>query len=296
MMYSAMKYRPTKSQQLATGSHLRDLLTTLDNVDAGVTDNAPEDNPLQHYTSDYHSNPYGMTVTSEAMKQRSLGISSGMHMGVDIANGKQGAPLQAFTDGVITGNGTPGAGYGNWVSWTDTSGVEHFYAHMREKAPFNVGDRVKAGTKLGEVGNTGNSSGPHLHWETSTTPGDTGRPKGSKLSRFDPLSRYGFTAPFGGSTKPPENGTTTPKTSPAKVTPTPAKTPVSSVSETPSGSTANVSLVNLPPKVINNPAVISAMGGSGESSTPIDVIPRVSTSTDEDIYNMHTRSIFNIVS
>ena len=298
MMYSAMKYRPTKSQQLATGSPFtRSLLTTLDNVDAGVTDNAPGRQPVTASTpvTSQGSNPYGMVVTSEAMKQRSLAMSSGMHMGVDIANGKEGAPLQAFTDGVITGKG-PGGGYGNWVSWTDTSGVEHFYAHMREKVPFNVGDKVKAGTKLGEVGNTGRSTGPHLHWETSTTPGDTGRPKGSKLSRFDPLSRYGFDAPFGGSTKPPENGTTTPKTSPAKVTPTPAKTPVSSVSETPSGSTANVSLVNLPPKVINNPAVISAMGGSGESSTPIDVIPRVSTSTDEDIYNMHTRSIFNIVS
>ena len=136
MMYSAMKYRPTKSQQLATGSPFtRSLLTTLDNVDAGVTDNAPGRQPVTASTplTSQGSNPYGMTVTSEAMKQRSLGISSGMHMGVDIANGKQGAPLQAFTDGVITGNGTPGAGYGNWVSWTDTSGVEHFYAHMREK-------------------------------------------------------------------------------------------------------------------------------------------------------------------
>ena len=292
------KLQRMRSAAASAKPFTKSLLTDIDNVDAGVTDNAPGRKPVTASTpvTGQGSNPYGMVVTSEAMKQRSLGISSGMHMGVDIANGKEGAPLQAFTDGVITGNGTPGAGYGNWVSWTDTSGVEHFYAHMREKVPFNVGDKVKAGTKLGEVGNTGNSSGPHLHWETSTTPGDTGRPKGSKLSRFDPLSRYGFDAPFGGSTKPPENGTTKPKTSPAKVTPTPAKTPVSSVSETPSGSTANVSLVNLPPKVINNPAVISAMGGSGgESPAPIDVIPRVSTSTDEDIYNMHTRSIFNIV-
>lgn len=147
-------------------------------------------------------NPYNMVVTSAAMQNRSLAMSSGMHMGVDIANGSAGAPLQAFTDATITGNGVPSAGYGNWVSWTDTAGLEHFYAHMERPTPFKVGDKVKAGTKLGTVGNTGRSTGPHLHWEVSKTPGDTGRSKASVLSRINPLSKYAFTAPFGGSTAP----------------------------------------------------------------------------------------------
>ncbi len=147
-------------------------------------------------------NPYNMVVTSDAMQNRNLGISAGMHMGVDIANGSAGSPLQAFTNGTITGNGVPSAGYGNWVSWTDTAGLEHFYAHMERPTPFKVGDKVKAGTRLGTVGNTGNSSGPHLHWEVSTKPGDTGMPKSSVLSRVNPLSKYAFTAPFGGSTAP----------------------------------------------------------------------------------------------
>ena len=155
-------------------------------------------------------NPYDMVVTSSAMQNRSLSMSSGMHMGVDIANGKAGAPLQAFTDGTITGNGVPSAGYGNWVSWTDTAGLEHFYAHMERPTSFKVGDKVKSGTKLGTVGNTGNSSGPHLHWEVSTTPGDTGRSKASVLSRVNPLSKYAFTAPFGGSTAPAAGSATTP--------------------------------------------------------------------------------------
>jgi len=155
-------------------------------------------------------NPYDMVVTSSAMQNRSLAISSGMHMGVDIANGKSGAPLQAFTDGTITGIGVPSAGYGNWVSWTDTAGLENFYAHMERPTPFKVGDKVKSGTKLGTVGNTGNSSGAHLHWEVSTTPGDTGRSKASVLSRINPLSKYAFTAPFGGSTAPAAGSATTP--------------------------------------------------------------------------------------
>ena len=155
-------------------------------------------------------NPYNMVVTSAAMQNRSLSISSGMHMGVDIANGSAGAPLQAFTDGTITGNGVPSAGYGNWVSWTDTAGLEHFYAHMERPTPFKVGDKVKAGTKLGTVGNTGKSSGPHLHWEVSTRPGDTGMPKSSVLSRVNPLSKYAFTAPFGGTTAPAAGAATDP--------------------------------------------------------------------------------------
>ena len=155
-------------------------------------------------------NPYNMVVTSAAMQNRGLAISPGMHMGVDIANGKAGAPLQAFTDATITGNGVPSAGYGNWVSWTDTAGLEHFYAHMERPTPFKVGDKVKAGTKLGTVGNTGKSSGPHLHWEVSTKPGDTGMPKSSVLSRINPLSKYAFTAPFGGSTAPAAGSATAP--------------------------------------------------------------------------------------
>lgn len=165
------------------------------------------------------SNPYNMVVTSTAMRNRSLSISGGMHMGVDIANGRAGDPLQAFTDGQITGNGKPSAGYGNWVSWTDTKGIEHFYAHMQRPTPFKVGDKVKKGTKLGTVGNTGKSTGPHLHWETATKPGDTGRSKAAALSRFNPLAKYSPYAPFGGSGKAPASDAEVPgdPSSPAQI-------------------------------------------------------------------------------
>jgi hypothetical protein len=142
-----------------------------------------------------------MVVTSDFGKMRGLAISPGKHMGVDIA-GPQGVPLQAFTDGEITATSPPGAGYGNWVAWKDDQGIEHFYGHMVSPTTFKVGDKVKKGTKLGEVGNTGNSSGPHLHWEAATVPGDTGRPKSAVLSRFNPLSKYSEWAPFGGKSNP----------------------------------------------------------------------------------------------
>lgn len=134
-------------------------------------------------------------VVTSTMGNRSFALSPGMHMGVDIA-GPEGAPYYAFTDGEISGAGWDG-GYGNWVAWVDDTGVEHFYAHMPEPTKYKVGDKVSAGTVIGAMGNTGRSSGPHLHWETSTRRGDTGMSKNAVLSRFNPLDRYNAGAPMG---------------------------------------------------------------------------------------------------
>lgn len=139
----------------------------------------------------------GVSVTS-GFGMRGLAISPGMHMGVDIG-GPEGTPLMAFTDGKVTATGWDG-GYGNYVAWIDSFGTEHFYAHMRGQAMVSPGQQVKKGTKLGEIGNTGTSSGPHLHWEVANRVGDTGMSKAAVLSRFDPLSKYPSTAPFGGAT------------------------------------------------------------------------------------------------
>ena len=144
-----------------------------------------------------------VTITSK-MGMRGLALSPGMHMGVDIA-GPLGTPLVAFTDGKVTATGIEG-GYGNYVAWVDKFKIEHFYAHMRSSALVRAGQQVKKGTKLGEMGSTGRSSGPHLHWEVSTVPGDTGMPKSAVLSRFDPLSKYPYTAPFGGAVEKGSGG------------------------------------------------------------------------------------------
>ena len=140
----------------------------------------------------------GNVVVTSRMGMRGLALSPGMHMGVDIG-GPEGTPLIAFTDGKVSATGWHN-GYGNYVAWIDSFGTEHFYAHMRGQAMVSPGQQVKKGTKLGEMGNTGRSSGPHLHWEVSTRIGDTGMSKAAVLSRFDPLSKYPSTAPFGGAT------------------------------------------------------------------------------------------------
>jgi murein DD-endopeptidase MepM/ murein hydrolase activator NlpD len=152
----------------------------------------------------FHQIPFlamgGNHIVTSSMGLRNFALSPGMHMGVDIA-GKRGEPLQAFTDGVVEATGYDG-GYGNWVNWIDNKGIGHFYAHMDKKASVKAGQKINKGTILGPLGNTGKSSGPHLHWEAATNPRDNGMPKSNVLSRFNPLSRYNKESPFGGSIQP----------------------------------------------------------------------------------------------
>ena len=135
----------------------------------------------------------GLVVTSK-MGMRGLALSPGMHMGVDIA-GPVGTPLVAFTSGKLEDKGYDG-GYGNYVVWTDDKGIEHFYGHLKEPSTVEIGSPLSKGQVIGLMGNTGRSSGPHLHWETATKVGDTGRSKAAVLSRFNPLSKYGKLDPF----------------------------------------------------------------------------------------------------
>lgn len=139
----------------------------------------------------------GIVVTSQR------GMRSGrMHQGTDIAAPK-GTPLYAFNSGVIqelrrVGRGD--AGYGNSVYWTDSNGNGHLYAHLDSFARgLSAGMEVKKGQLLGTVGSTGRSSGPHLHWETSSNPRDVGR-NGPTLR--DPLKKYGYMTPFKGTMLP----------------------------------------------------------------------------------------------
>jgi len=87
--------------------------------------------------------------------------SKGYHTGVDFA-APVGTDIIAVADGKIE-NATWGASYGTQlVQKVDGGWV--IYAHL-SKALVKAGDVVKEGQHIGESGNTGNSSGPHLHFE-----------------------------------------------------------------------------------------------------------------------------------
>ena len=84
------------------------------------------------------------------------------HAGVDFGM-EIGTKLPSKIDGVVTHAGWQG-GYGNVVDIRSDDGVEIKYAHL-SKPMVKVGQRVKAGEVIGLSGNTGNSTGPHLHFE-----------------------------------------------------------------------------------------------------------------------------------
>lgn len=87
-----------------------------------------------------------------------------MHWGADFG-APVGTPVRAPGEGTITQAGRRGS-YGRYVQIKHNSEYSTAYAHMsRIDDKVYVGKKIKAGDVIGYVGNTGRSTGPHLHWE-----------------------------------------------------------------------------------------------------------------------------------
>ena len=84
------------------------------------------------------------------------------HYGLDIAN-TIGTPIVSVTDGVVIEAG-PADGFGLWVRIRQDDGTIGVYGHIDE-ALVSAGQRVAAGDLIATVGNRGQSTGPHLHYE-----------------------------------------------------------------------------------------------------------------------------------
>lgn len=87
---------------------------------------------------------------------------SGYHTGIDIGC-QTGSAIYAAHDGKVTLAGWAGA-YGNTVEIDGGGGFSTSYHHM-SKVAATVGQNVSAGSVIGYIGSTGNSTGPHLHFE-----------------------------------------------------------------------------------------------------------------------------------
>ena len=86
-----------------------------------------------------------------------------MHKGIDIAN-SVGTPILAAQDGRVTFAGWSDGGYGYLVELTHSDGSRSLYAHQ-SRILVQVGEEVTQGQQLGQMGSTGRSTGPHLHFE-----------------------------------------------------------------------------------------------------------------------------------
>lgn len=86
---------------------------------------------------------------------------SELHNGIDIAVSENTDAL-AVRSGVVTYVGTSKT-YGNLLKFKTDDGFTVMYAHLN-KSLVNVGDKIKQGQKIAKTGNTGLSTGPHLHY------------------------------------------------------------------------------------------------------------------------------------
>lgn len=102
--------------------------------------------------------------SSYGMRKHPIKGYTRMHEGVDFA-APPGTPIYASGNGVIERIGYNG-GYGKYIQIDHGHGFMTAYGHMRGfKKGLDRGDRVSQGDVIGYVGNTGQSTGPHLHYE-----------------------------------------------------------------------------------------------------------------------------------
>lgn len=101
------------------------------------------------------TSPFGVRVWGNGFTE--------FHRGIDIA-APTGTPVHAAKSGIVTYAGEMGS-YGNVVFIDHGNGFSTRYAHL-SAIHCKVGDNMKMGDVLGLVGSTGNSTGPHLHFET----------------------------------------------------------------------------------------------------------------------------------
>ncbi|MDQ3936592.1 MAG: M23 family metallopeptidase, partial [Actinomycetota bacterium] len=86
-----------------------------------------------------------------------------LHAGIDFG-ASTGTPVGAGGRGTVSFAGWNSGGYGNLVVIDHRLGFQSWYAHL-SSVSVRSGQRVSGGTRIGAVGSTGHSTGPHLHFE-----------------------------------------------------------------------------------------------------------------------------------
>ncbi|MFC7344945.1 peptidoglycan DD-metalloendopeptidase family protein [Saccharopolyspora griseoalba] len=107
--------------------------------------------------------PGGWVTPAEGRCSSGFGARWGeFHKGQDIA-GPIGTPILAASAGTVIAAG-PASGYGLWVKIQHPGGVITVYGHNNRNL-VEVGQQVAAGQQIAEIGNRGESTGPHLHYQ-----------------------------------------------------------------------------------------------------------------------------------
>jgi len=95
------------------------------------------------------------------------------HLGIDLVTTDRA--VYAATDGTVRVSNFDASGWGNYLSIGDASGLRHLYCHLA-KVEVKVGQKVKAGQRIGIMGMTGNATGVHLHYQINSSDGTPQNP------------------------------------------------------------------------------------------------------------------------
>ena len=87
-----------------------------------------------------------------------------VHNGLDF-DGDFGSPIYASDSGVIIYSGWSDRGYGNLIVIDHDGGWQTYYGHLLDNTLLPCGSNVVKGELIASMGSTGNSTGPHLHFE-----------------------------------------------------------------------------------------------------------------------------------
>ena len=151
---------------LSTDSELEvgDIVLVPDGEVTVAQNNTKKKNPKSKILNSYYTSaPSGALIRPIIGGRRTQGIHG--HNGVDIA-ATPGTPIMASGDGkvILARSGGYNGGYGNMVIIMHAGKIQTVYAHMRN-VYVSSGQEVKQGVVIGTVGNTGRSTGPHIHFE-----------------------------------------------------------------------------------------------------------------------------------
>lgn len=136
------------------------MISLLEKLVAGLVEQETSAGTVQNnglFNQDEKSEPSGRPVGG-VLTQNFHSGHNGLDFGIPV-----GTPITSTMDGKVVHAGWNDQGYGNLVI-VENGAYRTYYAHL-SSIPVSVGDFVTAGTAIGLSGNTGNSTGPHLHYE-----------------------------------------------------------------------------------------------------------------------------------
>lgn len=174
------------NQWLATMSSAPPMMPTLPTSPTGVSSPSASGTPVSAVSGNTGGSGGYINPLPTGKFTSGFGPRGGrQHKGIDLA-APEGTPVVAAMGGEVITNGWDAGGYGHWLAIRHPNGDETRYGHFSEKSPLKVGDQVSQGTPIGKVGNTGRSTGPHLHFEIRKA---TQKPGGkTEMVAVDPKS------------------------------------------------------------------------------------------------------------